>query len=199
MWCVVAFQAFYVGDALWSEQAILSTMDIKTDGFGWMLAYGDLGWVPFIYSLQARYLVDHPVQLSWLHLGLVLGTQAVGFWIFRGSNNEKDEFRSPDKPVVDARGRPYSWITTRTGSRLLTSGWWGMARHINYFGDWLMGVAWCLPCGFGHALPYFYALYFATLLVHRERRDDKKCADKYGADWVEYCRKVPYRIIPYVY
>ena len=37
-----------------SRQAILTTMDITTDGFGFMLAFGDLSWVPFTYSLQAR-------------------------------------------------------------------------------------------------------------------------------------------------
>ncbi len=40
-----------------------------------------------------------------------------------------------------------SFIQTEVGTRLLTAGWWGASRHINYFGDWLMGVAWCLPCG----------------------------------------------------
>lgn len=33
-------------------QSILTTMDITTDGFGFMLAFGDLAWVPFTYSLQ---------------------------------------------------------------------------------------------------------------------------------------------------
>ena len=57
---VCAFHGLYVWDALWSEKAILTTMDITTDGFGFMLVFGDLTWVPFTYSLQARYLVDHP-------------------------------------------------------------------------------------------------------------------------------------------
>ena len=35
-------------------------MDIIHDGFGFMLVFGDLVWVPFTYCLQARYLVDHP-------------------------------------------------------------------------------------------------------------------------------------------
>ena len=42
----------YVADALYNERAILSTMDITTDGFGFMLAFGDLAWVPFT-SLSA--------------------------------------------------------------------------------------------------------------------------------------------------
>lgn len=46
------FQGFYVWDALSAERAILTTMDVTTDGFGFMLAFGDLAWVPFIYSLQ---------------------------------------------------------------------------------------------------------------------------------------------------
>lgn len=57
---VVAFQLLYVADALSFEPAILTTMDITSDGFGFMLVFGDLTWVPFTYTLQARYLADHP-------------------------------------------------------------------------------------------------------------------------------------------
>jgi protein-S-isoprenylcysteine O-methyltransferase Ste14 len=70
---------------------------------------------------------------------------------------------------------------------------------MNYFGDLLMGLAWCLPCGFESPLPYFYIVYLAILLVHRERRDHNMCATRYGADWDVYCAKVRYRIVPGVY
>jgi hypothetical protein len=53
-------QLYYVVDALWNEPGILSTMDITTDGFGYMLAFGDLSWVPFVFSTSARYLADFP-------------------------------------------------------------------------------------------------------------------------------------------
>ena len=43
----------YVWDALYFERAILTTMDITTDGFGFMLAFGDLAWVPFTYRSPA--------------------------------------------------------------------------------------------------------------------------------------------------
>lgn len=65
---VCMFQFVYILDALWFETAILSTMDIVYDGFGFMLAFGDLVWVPFTYSLQARYLVDRPQVRSSIHL-----------------------------------------------------------------------------------------------------------------------------------
>lgn len=50
----------YVADSLWFEPAILTTMDITTEGFGFMLAFGDLVWVPFTYCLQPLYILHHP-------------------------------------------------------------------------------------------------------------------------------------------
>ena len=83
-----------------------------------------------------------------------------------------------------------------------------------------MGLAWCLPTGFETPVTYFYIIYFAVLLIHRQRRDDEKCEKKYvqlcsslplkiilidailhryGKDWNRYQKLVPYRIIPYIY
>lgn len=193
---ITIFHTFYVWDALNSEAAILTTMDITTDGFGFMLSFGDLAWVPFTYSMQVRYLADR--QLNWApwQLAAILVLNLIGFWIFRGANGQKNDFRTNPQA---ANVNHLQYLTTETGSKLIISGWWGMARHINYLGDWIMGLTWCLPCGFSHPLPYYYAIYFAILLIHRERRDEEKCAAKYKQDWVKYCRLVPWRIIPYIY
>jgi delta14-sterol reductase len=116
--------------------------------------------------------------------------------MFRGANSEKDAFRKdPNAPGV-AHLRS---LATARGTRLIVSGWWGLARHINYFGDWLMAWAWCLPCGFGSVVPFFYVIYFGCLLLHRERRDEEACKAKYGADWARYTALVPSRIIPGIY
>ena len=48
-------------------------------------------------------------------------------------------------------------------------------------------------------ITYFYPVYFAVLLVHREIRDEHKCAAKYGEAWKKYKALVPYRIVPYLY
>jgi len=53
--------------------------------------------------------------------------------------------------------------------------------------------------GWGMLITYFYILYFAILLIHRERRDDEKCHRKYGKDWEEYRKIVRSRIIPGIY
>jgi Delta14-sterol reductase len=66
-----AFQLWYVVDALWHEPSILSTMDIASEGFGYMLAFGDLVWLPFTYSLQAKYIAEQsPVRFQHMHCSI---------------------------------------------------------------------------------------------------------------------------------
>ena len=228
---ITIFQAVYVFDALYMEPAILTTIDITTDGFGFMLAFGDLAWLPFIYSLQVRYLAVFPVHLGAKGIIGVLAVQGFGYYVFRGANNEKNRFRTDPK---DPKVAHLKYMETKSGSKLLISGWWGTARHINYLGDWIMAWSYCLPTGiagylipqgqshpadgyifggtpmesqvhqgeargWGMAITYFYVVYFAILLVHREMRDEEKCLRKYGKDWEEYRKKVPWRILPGVY
>jgi len=193
MWLILVFQTWYVVDALYNEPAILTTMDITTDGFGFMLSMGDLSWVPFVYTLQARYLAFKHVELGPFWTAVVFLVNFCGFYIFRTANGEKNNFRNGNNP------KNLKYFTAASGSKLLTSGWWGRSRHPNYFGDLLMGLAWSLTTAFDTPITYFYIIYFTILLVHRQRRDDGFCEEKYGKDWEKYKKLVPYRIIPYVY
>lgn len=231
-----AVQIFYVLYGQYAEHRLLAMMDIITDGLGFMLTFGDIVWVPFLYSTQCRYLAVHPVHLGGAGLAAAMVVFALGLYIFRASNLQKNVFRkSPEDPSV----RGMSYIQTKRGTRLLADGWWGMSRHINYFGDWLQALPFSLPTGiagyvilpagsvvagglsgsgeaasamldgrqvtqgaakgWGMVFTYFYVLYFAVLLIHRERRDDKACSEKYGEDWDKYKRAVRWRILPYVY
>ena len=189
-----------------------------------MLAFGDVVWVPFVYSIPARYLAVQPVNLGLYGVAGVLAIQGLGYSIFRGANNEKNRFRTDPN---DPRVKHLSFVETASGSKLITSGWWGTARHINYLGDWIMSFSYCLPTGvagyivhryqnpvtgnvtkeieqggargFGMIFTYFYIVYFGVLLVHRELRDEEKCRRKYGMDWDKYCEKVRWRILPGIY
>ncbi|KOS23190.1 Delta(14)-sterol reductase [Escovopsis weberi] len=228
---ITAVQAYYVLEGQYAESGILGMMDIVTDGLGFMLTFGDIVWVPFIYTTQTRYLAVAPVQLGPAGLAIVSAVFAVGVYIFRSSNTQKYTFRTtPDHPSVQGM----SYIQTKRGTRLLTAGWWGLARHVNYFGDWLQATPFSLPTGiagylilpaggvaaagagalnlldgrqvvqgvargWGMAYTYFYVVYFATLLIHRERRDDAGCAEKYGEDWDKYRKLVRWRILPGIY
>ena len=194
---VNAFQFLYIADYYYHEEAILTTWDIRHENFGWMLCWGDLVWVPFTYSLQAHYLINHTHELPVAAAAGIVALNVLGYIIFRGANLQKHKFRKNPGGLV--WGRPPEYIQTARGTRLLTSGWWGIARHSNYLGDLMMALAWCLPVGFEHPLPYFYIAYFTVLLVHRDWRDNAMCQERYGKDWDAYRRKVRWRIVPGIY
>ena len=197
MLLVCAFQLLYVADYFVMEDAILTTWDIRHEPFGFMLCWGCLVWIPFTFSLQGLYLVDHPSELSWAASIALTVFNLAGYAIFRGANLQKHRFRkSPEHQIW---GRPPEFIQTVRGTKLLVSGFWGIARHSNYLGDLMMGLAWCMTTGFSRVLPYFYFIYFLILLLHRERRDHEHCARKYGPDWQAYTARVRWRILPFVY
>ncbi|KAK8864236.1 hypothetical protein IAR55_001482 [Kwoniella newhampshirensis] len=192
MLLVLVFEGWYTVDCLIQEHTILNQMDITTDGFGFMLSFGDLTWVPFTYGLQARYLAFNHITLGPVCTAVIVVIEAAGVYIFRSANNEKGNFRAGRNP------KNLEFMQTERGTRLLTSGWWGRSRHPNYFGDWLIALGWCLPTGFNTPLTYYYIIFFVILLVHRQMRDDEACRKKYGKDWDKYCELVPYKIVPYV-
>ena len=84
-------------------------------------------------------------------------------------------------------------------SKLMLSGYWGIARHLNYLMEINVALSWALPAiGYG-IWPFSYFIFIVILLVHRTYRDEEKCRQKYGKGYEEYCKKVPYKIIPYVF
>lgn len=63
-----------------------------------MLALGDLAWVPFTFSIQARYLVFNPIELGGFLSGVIIAINMIGYWVFRSSNSEKNNFRNGRNP-----------------------------------------------------------------------------------------------------
>ena len=110
------FQMFYIVDYFWNEEAILTTMDIKHENFGYMLVFGDLVWVPMTYSLQAHYLIDRVHSLPWWGAVLIVGTNMLGLYIFRAVNSQKHKFRSnPEHAKIWAR-KPSTFRPSRAGN-----------------------------------------------------------------------------------
>ncbi|XP_060773341.1 delta(14)-sterol reductase LBR isoform X1 [Neoarius graeffei] len=196
MLLVNGFQLLWVADGFWHEEKLLTKMNIVHDGFGFMLAFGDLAWVPFTLTCQSYYLASHPSDLSVFWIVAIILMNAIGYYIFRKANSQKFAFRrNPSDPTLSH----LKTIPTATGKSLIASGLWGFVRHPNYLGNILIALAWSLTCGFNHLIPYFCLIYLIILLVHREARDEHQCRKKYGLAWDKYCKAVPYRIFPKVY
>lgn len=199
------FHLIYILDFFKHEGWYLRTIDIAHDHFGFYLAWGDTVFLPMTYTLQSLYLLYHPVQLSTPALIGVLALGFSGYGIFRAVNNQKDRVRKT-KGKCMIWGKPATYIEvnymTRDGPRsslLLTSGFWGLSRHFNYVGDLMLSSAMCLACGVTHLLPYFYITFMTIVLLHRVGRDQARCQAKYGKYWDEYCRLVPYKVLPFIY
>lgn len=66
-------------------------------------------------------------------------------------------------------------------------------------GDIMFALSMCMATGYNHIVPYFYFPYLSAILIQRIYRDDSRCRGKYGKYWDEYCKKVPYKLLPYVF
>lgn len=190
-------QLIYIVDFFVFESTLLSMIDIIEENLGFMLWFAFLVWMPFNFTLQQQYVLTARPELPTAAAIALVVLNFAGYFVFRDSNLQKQRFRRD--PTRTVWGKPPETMDTARGTKLLVSGWWGLARHTNYLGDLTMAFCWCLACGFGSIVPYFYVLYFAPLLLNRERRDHAMCKRKYGADWDRYCEKVPYRIVPFLY
>ena len=202
---VIVLVAYLFKFFVW-ESGYFASMDIQHDRFGFYICWGVLVWVPAVYCLPALWLVDHPIALSLPHAA---GIVALGL-LSIGANYQAD---AQQQRVRATHGQttvwgkppeliPARWTTSEGETRdtiLLASGWWGLARHIHYVPELLLAAAWTLPAGFTHFLPWFYWIFLFILLMDRAVRDEKRCAEKYGAAWVEYTRRVPWRVLPGVW
>ncbi|XP_058655478.1 delta(14)-sterol reductase TM7SF2 isoform X3 [Onychostoma macrolepis] len=193
---VVVFQLIYILDFLIDESSVLTTKEFTEEPIGFIMILGEFIWIPFFSSLPVYFLLQRPNHIHFLSAVLICVLFAAGFLIYYLSNEEKDGFRrNPNDPAY-ARLKT---IRSPAGSSLLVSGWFGWVRHPNYSGDILMMFAWCLPCGFSSVLPYFPALQCFQLLRQRANEIEESCLKKHRDAWREYCRRVPYKLLPYVY
>jgi len=200
------FHALYIFDWAYQEEWYLKTIDVMHDHFGFYICWGVCSWLPFFYTMQAQYLVANPVVLGPRCATAVSALCAVGYFIFRDSNNQRLAFRACEgknkiwgKAPMFIRAMYYTEKQGKKESLLLTSGWWGVARHFNYVADLMMCLSYGLVCGTDGVLPYFYFIFMFMLLVTRSRRDDSRCSDKYGEDWKKYCAAVRWHMFPFVW
>ena len=147
-------------------------------------------------------------------MGLVIFVLSMaGVLLNYAADRERDVFRAAEGKCLVWGEKPqyitakYTIVDRKTGkttqktSLLLASGFWGMARHFQYFFELTAAYSWCFlanPFENG-VLVMFYAVFLTALLVDRAKRDTEKCRLKYGKYYEEYCELVPYKIVPGVF
>ncbi len=193
---MLLFQVFwwvYLVTHYQREEFMLQTWDVIAERFGMALVWGDLVLVPFFYSIAGWTLVDDLRPLSLPAAAAITALYALGLFVFRGSNDQKNRFKADPHATIWGR------TAETVGGRLLVSGWWGLGRHLNYTGEVTVYLAIALTTGACSLAPYLLPLWLATLLAHRALRDERRCRRKYGALWDEYCARARFRMVPYVY
>lgn len=197
---------------LW-EMGYMRSIDIIVDRAGYEIQWGCLVWVPAVYTFHSRFLVQNPSGLSFSVALAIFVISMAGVLLNYAADRERDVFRASKGKCLVWGSKPryiiakYTIVDRKTGkatektSLLLASGFWGMARHFQYFFELTAAYSWCFlanPLENG-ILVMFYAVFLTALLVDRAQRDSDKCRLKYGKYYEEYCDLVPYKIVPGVF
>ena len=191
--------SWFVCEYLFFERVHLYTYDLFAERLGFKLVWGCLAFYPYFYAIGLWSTADlpNPHTPSWLLCGYAL-VFFTGWSLARGANLQKFVFKTdPNRAFLGVIAPE----TVSDGERvLLCNGFWGVSRHVNYVGEVLMASGLALTLGWPLALgPWLYPLYYVVFLGTRERADDRRCAEKYGALWEEYRKRVPWRIVPGLY
>jgi protein-S-isoprenylcysteine O-methyltransferase Ste14 len=190
---------WFVTEYLVFERVHLYTYDLFAERVGFKLGWGCLTFYPYFYAVGLWFAAElpSPGTPTWL---LVLSAVVffTGWTLTRGANMQKFHFKLDRSHVFLGILQPQ---VVKDGTQaLLCSGFWGVARHVNYLGEILQAIGLTLALGRPELWPaWLYPAYYVAMLLPRERDDEKRCARKYGALWAAYTRRVPRRIIPFLY
>ncbi len=202
----VALQLIYVAKFFVWETGYFRSLDIMHDRAGFMICWGCLVWVPCIYTSPAFYLVHHPIQLHSIVAFAIFISGFTGILVNYLADRQRQKVRAKNGKCLVWGSSPSiieAAYQTQQGeikqSLLLASGWWGVSRHFHYIPELCAAFFWSAPALFSNFFPYFYVCFLTILLVDRAFRHDKRCKDKYGAFWDQYCEKVPYKMVPYLF
>lgn len=194
-----ALFTFFVLEYLVFEEVHLYTYDFFAERVGFKLGWGCIAFYPYFYAVGLWSVAPRPdPQAPVALLLLAAGVFLAGWSLSRGANLQKFLFKT--RPEARLLGVLAPRTVSDGEHRLLCNGFWGLSRHINYLGEIAMALGLTLALGWPlDPWPWLYPLYYLALLLPRQADDDRRCAQKYGALWEEYCRRVPWRIVPGVY
>lgn len=203
LYLYAAMWVFFITDYFCFERVQLYTYDLIHEKMGFKMFFGCFVVYPYLYLIPLWGLAEYPApDLSSMASTVLLVTAGViflaGWVISRGANMQKYTFkRWPEKRFL---GIIEPQTLEHGDYKLLCSGFWGISRHANYFGELVMAFAMAISFGyFFSPWAWVYFVFIVGLFVSRQINDDAFCGAKYGEAWQEYKRRTPYRIVPGIY
>ena len=149
--------SFFLVEYLTFEEVHLFTYDFMAERVGFKLGWGCLVFYPFFYPVGLWDLAARPnPHTPPLLLAGCASIFLSGWVLSRGANLQKFHFkRDPARRPFGLDPRPIE-----AGARLvLSGGFWGLARHINYLGEILMASALALSLGYPTSVwPWLYPI-----------------------------------------
>ncbi|KAJ7696605.1 ergosterol biosynthesis ERG4/ERG24 [Mycena rosella] len=202
----------YLNACAKGEECIPQTWDMYHEKWGFMVIFWNFAGVPFSYNYSVVYMARHDpskYEFSTPRYVFMFATLLAAYYVWDCAMSQKSRFKMQSQGITTFRTafpqlpgcivKNPTFIQTAHGNRLLTSGCWAWSRKPNYVADWVMSFCWGAIIGTATPIPYFYSVFFITVLVHRVGRDFERCSAKYGKDWDRYCEVVKYKFIPGVY
>ncbi|XP_077553442.1 delta(14)-sterol reductase LBR-like [Haemaphysalis longicornis] len=192
-------QLLYICMFFFDEEYFLSSAFVTDEGMGYVSVVSKLVLVPFLGVLPPKFLHEQrPPTLPLYCLAFIAGIFLLGLIGMHLAHKRKYRFRR-DWPDPNCRGVGVDYLADAYGNRLMMSGLWGLVRHPNYLADLLCHLAFALPCGHHHLLPYYSVITSTVFLVARTIEVEGRCEERYGHLWTRYTEIVEYRLLPFVF
>ncbi len=209
----VLLQGIYFLKSCHLERVLVNFIDFTHDKVGLMLCWGCLVGIPAVQGFTAYLLVEHGTNVGIWEFSLIVSLGIIAIWFNYDVLRQKEMFRegvqNGSKVYIwgkEAKGREVFYknvdINGKSGEMrnvLLVSGWWGIGRKMNYFWELVAILIWSYPGYYIGWRNYLNCFVLIGIFVSRSIREDNKCKMKYGRGWDEYCSKVPYRFIPFIF
>ena len=139
----VACFTWFLIEYMYFENVHLYTYDLFAEKLGFKLTWGCMVFYPFFYpigihSIIASVATEHRMKTGGsdisVECAVVIAVLFFAGWsLTRGANMQKYYFRTQP----ECKTFLFGLVEQRTlpGTHILVSGWWGVARHLNYFGE----------------------------------------------------------------
>ncbi|KAI6207293.1 7-dehydrocholesterol reductase [Aphelenchoides fujianensis] len=197
---VAGLQFVYLCRRLFLDPCSPDSCDNQSDRAGFYRLWGVLVLLPTVYLTPTDSSPSPTVCVLLFLCGLIAQ-------LFTGAiDAQKIEFRQQNGAMKINDQDPFFIVAKfrrETGegatNLLLGSGFWGVARHLNYTAEWLSFAFWTPPVQTTALVAYFPLLFLALLLLNRVSRDEVRCLLKYHQNWIQYTNRVPFRLVPGVY